>query len=400
MIRWAARALWSAAMGLLIAAVGLELASRAADFELGDAALAFLVIATFASVGAIVASRRPHNAVGWVLSAMGLLFAIAFSLHAYVTFGLEPRSVTVPGIALAAWVGNWIWPVALVPIGFVLLLFPGGSLPSRRWRVAAATLGAGLVSWFVSQAFAPGPLMNYPSVPNPVGIAGFRSAVGPLTAVSGLLMLAGFAASVVAIVFRFRRSEGIERSQLKWLAYAGALVAVAAAVSLTTEGLGAGDDPLLQFLQQLLVLTISAVPLAAGIAILRYRLYDIDVVINRTLVYGALTAILAVIYVGLVFVFQRALRPLTAESDLAIAGSTLAVAALFRPMRARVQGFIDRRFYRSRYDAQRTLEGFTERLRDEIDLDALAGELVGVAGRTVHPAHASLWLRAPEEPAR
>jgi hypothetical protein len=228
------------------------------------------------------------------------------------------------------------------------------------------------------------------TLPNPIGIPGLHDVEeGPISVVLLLGALSSVLAGMVSVVVRFRRSRGEERQQMKWFTFAVVLLIVEFVFqSAILDGAGGDRIPVIDGI------AMALVPISAAVAIFRYRLYDIDVVINRALVYGALTAVLAAAYLGLVVVFQEVLSPLTADSDVAVAGSTLAVAALFRPVRARVQEFIDRRFYRHKYDASETLEEFASSLRDEVDLDSLSRELVGVVADTMQPAHASLWLRA------
>jgi hypothetical protein len=297
-----------------------------------------------------------------------------------------------------AWVGLWFWPVALSPIGFVLLLFPDGSPPSRRWRVVAWCQAAALIGLFVSLAFAPGPMTaaGYESIDNPLGIQGLKSVLGAIGAISGALLLAMIVASAASLVARFRRADSGERRQLEWLAYAGMLVIVAASVSLPLEGALGDDAPLVKLAQVALIIAIIGIPISVAIAILKYRLYDIDLIINRTLVYGALTVVLALIYLVGVVGVGGLVREMTGQekNNLVVAASTLAVAAAFRPARSRVQAFIDQRFYRNKYDAQQTIADFSSKMRDQIDLDSLTTELAGVVRKTVQPTHVSLWLRS------
>jgi hypothetical protein len=244
-------------------------------------------------------------------------------------------------------------------------------------------VGAGTVL-LLALAFAPGPFDEYPWVDNPLGIQGLPSDV--LGGIGLPILLAASLASIASLVVRFRRSRGVERQQLKWVTAAAALLIVVWFLNLAVAG-SVDDD----WAWATLITAMFAVAGAMAIAMLRYRLYDIDVVINRALVYGALTATLAGGYLGTVLLLQLVLSP---SSDLAIAGSTLAVAALFRPARRHIQELVDRRFYRRRYDAARTLERFGARLRDEVELDRLSGELISVAADTMQPAHATLWLRS------
>jgi hypothetical protein len=365
-----------------------------------------LFVGSFPTVGALISSRRPGNPIGWIYCAMGLAFVVAMFSGNYGQYGLVVSPGALPGATTAAWTGNWIWPVVLSPVGFLLLMFPSGRPPSRRWWPVSWLLGVALVGWFVSQAFMPGPMVNagYESIPNPYGIEILGGVLKPLGAVCGILLLVSVLISVISLLVRFRRSRGDERRQLKWLAYAGVVVVLAASVSLTTEGLVRPDSDaaIVQALQLTLVASLSTVPVATGIAILKHRLYDIDILINRTLVYGSLTATLLIVYFGGVTATQAIFQTFTTQGELpqlAIVASTLAIAALFNPLKRRIQSFIDRRFYRNKYDARKTLEAFSTKLRDETRLEALNGELVRVVRETVQPEHVSLWLR-PETPSK
>jgi hypothetical protein len=288
--------------------------------------------------------------------------------------------------AYATWSISWLWIFAIVPAFAIFpLLFPTGRPQSTSWRVVLwIALAAGAVMWF-GTAFVPGPVEGYPAVVNPVGID------SPIIAWLGWVgfgvLVPTTLAAIASVVIRFRRSTGIERQQLKWVAMAAALLPIA----FIGFGAGSNDDDALGF--ALLLTGLLLVAVAVAVAMLRYRLYDIDVVINRTLVYGALSGALAVTYLASVLMLQFVLRPWTETSELAVAGSTLAVAALFRPARTRIQAVVDRRFYRSRYDAARTLDAFANGLRDQVNLDTVGSELLEVARKTVHPTHASLWLR-------
>jgi hypothetical protein len=331
---------------------------------------------------------------------MGLEFVVAMFSGNYGQYGLVVSPGALPGATTAAWTGNWIWPVVLSPVGFLLLLFPSGRPPSRGWWTVSWLLGAALVGWFVSQAFMPGPMLNagYESIPNPYGIEALGGVLKPLGAVCGILLLVSVLISVISLLVRFRRSRGAERRQLKWLAYAGVVMVLAASVSLTTEGLVRPDSDaaIIQAMQLALVASLSLVPIATGIAILKHRLYDIDLLINRTLVYGSLTASLALVYFGGVTATQAIFRVLTGHEEqpqLAIVVSTLVIAGLFNPLRRRIQGFIDRGFYRRKYDAAKTLEAFNARLREETDLNTLIDDVGSVIRETMQPAHVSLWLR-------
>jgi hypothetical protein len=353
-------------------------------------ALAFgLMIVAFAGLGALVAARRPRNPIGWILCISPVCLAFTQVAHDWYTHTLfaDPGSLPLsPGLL---WAANWSWIPGFLPLlTLLLLLFPDGRLPSRRWRPVAWLAGAGMVLLIVGYAFAPGRLEDYPRVENPLGVDGPLGDVFDAFLGLGFPMFALAAiGSMVSLVVRFHRSRGVERQQLKWMAAAAALVVAAWMINAFF------DQVLQEDISLILPLALLALPGAAAIAVLRYRLYDLGLVVNRTLVYGALSATLAGAYVGIVLLLQLALEPLTSDSGLAIAGSTLAVAALFRPARAKIQELVDRRFYRRRYDAARTVEGFSARLRDQVELDALSGELREVVRETVQPAHVSLWLR-------
>jgi hypothetical protein len=399
---WLAWSLWVLTvmlMALTLVLVFLDPLPEGPATGATNAIIPLLVVGSFSTVGATISSRRPENPIGWIFCAMGLAFVLAMFFGYYGQHGLVVSPGSLPGATTAAWAGTWIWPVVLSPVGFLLLLFPSVRPPSRRWRPVLWLLGAALVGWFVSQAFMPGPMANagYESIPNPYGIETLGGVLKPLNAASGILLLVGVLASAVSLLVRFRRSRGDERRQLKWLAYAAVVVVLAAAVSLTVEGVAPDSDvAIIQVMQLTLVASLSLVPIAVGTAILKYRLYDIDVVINRTLVYGSLTAMLAAVHFGGVAATQAIFRALTGQEEqpqVAIVVSTLVIAALFNPLRRRIQRFIDRRFYRRKYDAVKTLSAFNARLRDETDLDALTDDLVGVVRETMQPAPVSLWLR-------
>jgi MFS family permease len=372
---WTARALGLLALSLLVAGWSL------AGVALFTSALAIV----FSAVGVLVASRHPGNATGWIFLGVGVatgLGTLAGSYaDAWVTGGYDGSRRLGE---TAAWYGTLSWmPFILVPGTFVLLLFPDGHLLSPRWRWVAWCAGAGVASAFITTGLAPGPLEDYPKLDNPYGTD--SPLLGLLTGLAVLLLAVGMVGSAASAVMRFRRAHGERRQQMKWLALAGTVVAVT--VPVATAGADTLWSPAVTNVA--CMLAVLGLPIAAGIAILRHRLYDIDVVINRTLVYGGLTATLGAAYLVLVLLIGLAVG----RSGLAVAVSTLAVAALFGPARARIQAGVDRRFYRRRYDAAQTLEAFGGRLRDELDLEALGADLRGVVADTVQPAHVSLWLR-------
>jgi hypothetical protein len=353
------------------------------------AVLTAIVFCTFAVVGAVVAATRPRNAVGWLIAVAALVWTLAVlssGVYWHMAFGRPDAPVAADFVA---WFGTWAFlPAFVLLLSLVPLLFPTGAPPGPRWRVVGWTAAVAGTVTTVSTALAPGPLdtADYPWVDNPLGIdgLGLRTLAKVSFVPSGLAVLA----ALISLVVRYRRARGIERLQLRWVATAACLLVLCAVG-------GSAVSPGVGWLSMLLGLLAVAAGLA--VALLRYRLYDIDVVINRALVYGALTATLAGAYLGGVLLLQLALSGITEGSGLAVAASTLAVAALFRPARARIQGGVDRRFYRRKYDAQRTLESFSARLRDEVSLDTLSAELRAVIGDTMQPAHVSLWLRAPAD---
>ena len=357
-----------------------------------------LLPVSFSAVGAAIALRQPTNAIGWVCLGIGLVLALGFAADPYRSYGRITGTAPLPGAVFFTWLMNWTWIPAVGTIGtFLLLLFPDGRLPSPRWRAVAWFSAAVIVLASLGEAFRPGPLEGAPSVQNPYGL-GVAEHV-PLRVGGGMNVLLAlcFLAAAVSVVLRLRRARGRRRLQMKWFAFAAGLLAVLlglAVVGGLVAGLLGFERPLaLRLLQTAVSASGVGLPVAIAIAVLKHDLYEIDVVINRTLVYGALTATLVAVYVASVLVLQFALSEFTSSSDLVIAASTLAVAAAFRPARARIQEAVDRRFYRRRYDARRTLEEFSSRLRDQVDLPTLAAELRGVVAETMQPAHVSLWLR-------
>ena len=359
-----------------------------------------LVILPFATVGALLAARRPGNPIGRILLVAALAFALSNALRAYADSGGGPSEM--PGGELALWADEWLLFVWLGLVGiFVPLLFPDGRLPSRRWRPVAWFGGAVILAGLLGTAFGSGSFEPDvgPAVENPLALPGvLGDALAVVADAGGVALALATLGALWAVVVRLRRARGVERQQVKWFAAAMAVLLLgltAAGVSVAFDERGAfayiGAVGWGMFLFGLLI----ALPAAVGIAILRHRLYDIDLVINRALVYGALTVLLAGAYVGLVLLLGLALSPLTSGSDLAIALSTLVVAALFLPLRGRIQALVDRRFYRRKYDAARTLERFGARLRSQTDLEALRAELTGAVAETMQPAHVSLWLRGP-----
>lgn len=390
---WLAWSLCAAALALLALALLLVLLGWSTPLPQGwypwhgQAIVAAALVGT-PILGGMIASRRPKNLYGWLWLALslGLAFFLFGQVYAAYSLVAQPGSLPAPR-TVGHVVAGMGWGAAFTLLPLLLLLFPTGRLPSRRWR---------FVAWFVVVAGATGNVL-FPFTPkedvvvpveNPLGLGGtVGEALAVLSIVYYLIILVANVPSALSLVFRYRRADGVERQQLKWFAYAAVLVVGTLVSQIFYEPSGAWD------------VLVEAVPIvglyvAVGIAILKYRLYDIDLLINRTLVYGSLTALLVGVYVGSIVLLQVLLRALTSqESQLAIVASTLAVAALFNPLRRRIQGFIDRRFYRRKYDAAKTLEAFSAKLRDETDLDALSDNLVGVVRETMQPAHVSHWLR-------
>ena len=351
----------------------------------------FVGFGMFAVVGALLVAKRPDNVIGWILSAASLVVGVAAS-ETYAAYVMTTRGQPDALAVFGAWANSWYWLLFLgLLFVYLPLLFPDGRLLSRRWLPVAVVPGIGLAATVVLGALAEtlrGQNVDY-RIDNPIGIEGLAHVEElPVLFVFGGLFLAGAIGAIVSLVVRFRRSRGIERQQLKWFLYAAAPVPIA---PLSDQMPAVIDAVAFGWV-------FLGLPTAIGIAVLRYRLYDIDVVINRTLVYGALTASLALVYLGSVVGLQRLLSPVVGEDNqLAVVASTLLIAALFGPLRRRVQSLIDRRFYRQKYDARKTLEAFSAKLRDTSDLDGLNGELLAVVRETTQPEHVSLWLRSPSE---
>src|SRR5215203_388164 len=351
---------------------------------------------SFSPVGAIIAPRLPpRNPIGWLFCTVGLFAAIRVfcAEYAIATLLAEPGSwpsVLLGGEALA-WVSSWVWIVHFGPFIFLALLFPDGKLPSPRWRPFAWLVALVITGGTVAVAFFPETAARVTPVNSPLGIEVAANVINPVETMVYALALTAVASLLVRLV----RSTGIERQQVEWFAYAIGLLAVSTTLAfVVSEAL---DAEWLGWISSVLVIvSIVALPIAMSIAILRYRLYQIDRLINRTLVYGSLTAILALVYFCAIVVLQRILNFVTGhESTLTIVASTRLIAALFTPLRHRTQSFIDRRFYRSKYDARKTLEVFSVRLRNETNLDALHDDLVDVVKETMQPTHVTLWLRPP-----
>jgi len=350
-----------------------------------------LLLVGYAAAGALVAARHPRNTVGWLLLGVALTMSLMVGGDTYAI----PHAY--PGYVAVAWVSGWLFNVwfALV-VAFLPLVFPTGRLLSPRWRAVLWLEMATLATGVVLVGLTPGELAVTGTVENPLGVHGTARTVldtlGPwvLGATTVGVLLSG-----LSLVLRFRRSTGSERQQLKWFAFVGLLGVGGLALSGFAQAVLHRWSDVLNDLgwSVFLISFILGIPLATGIAILRYRLYDIDIIVHRTLVYGTLTAALLCIYVGSILVLRILLSPLTGDNDLAVAVSTLAVAALFRPARARIQAVVDRRFYRRKYDATQTLNAFSNQMSHEVNLDEVGSKLTSVVARNVQPTHVSLWLR-------
>lgn len=347
----------------------------------------------YSVVGALVVPRQPRLVVGWLMAGVGLSGVATMFFDRYTAFALQ-IDPSVPFHVTTAWFQGWLWvPGDIAITTFLPLLFPSGSLPSGRWRPVAWLAGAAMLLG-PARALRHGPVSeNFPGIANPYALPEAAGvAVGQLETVLFMAWALAAGLSVAALIVRLRRSRGVERQQLKWLGSGMAFVALSF-VGVVSVYVFVGYSAAAAWITGLPAIGITLLPAVTGVAILRYRLYDIDVLIRRTLTYAAVSAVLVATYVAAAVLAGAALRPFTGGSDLAVAASTLLVVALFQPVRGRVQGTIDRRFYRARYDAARTLDAFSARLRNEVELDPIRAGLLGAVGETVRPSHASVWLR-------
>jgi len=393
---WLAWSLVALSVALLLGGIALALVTRstAPDLPLGEtddgSVVADLVtLLTFSVVGAIIASRHPRNAIGWLFCGVGVTIGLNSFVGDYADFWLASGFGTRSLGETAAWLSSWLWSLFVYfPTSFLLLLFPDGRLPSPRWWPVAWGVALGTAGGMVGNALAAGPLVDFPQIANPYGV---DSPIVGVLGVAGSIVAAGsMVASAVSLIVRLRRAGREQRQQIKWLAYGGVVVVGTIFVG--------GLVLLWSVPVSIVIMSVAllGLPVFTGIAILRYRLYDIDIIINRTLVYGSLSVMLALVYFGGVTATQVLLQTLSGQHrlpQLAVVISTLAIAALFNPLRHRIQSFIDRRFYRGKYDARKTLEEFSAKLRDETDLDGLNTDLVTVVRETMQPEHVSLWLR-------
>jgi uncharacterized membrane protein len=346
-----------------------------------------LTFIAFPSVGLLVAWKRPANPIGWLFLVIGLGVSASVASGEYADRYLHVGT-DLPAVEIVAWVGTWSWMVTMgLALTFAVLLFPTGRLPDRRWLPVAWLSAVTIAATATAEALRPGPLSDYEQsgLQRPVALGGALGELMQAVADAGLLavVLLGIL-SIASLVYRFRRAQGTERQQLKWFLYPAVLFLVGLVAASVLQTPSAWSVALLG---------LAAIPVGAGIAILRHGLFDIDLVINRTLVYGSLTVLLGGVYIGSVLGLQALITPIFGTDTVAVAASTLAVAALFGPARQRVQAAVNRRFYRSRYDAQRTLEAFSGRLRDEVDPEHLTDELRAATEATLRPSSAWVWLR-------
>src|SRR5512132_3632000 len=390
---WLAWALWAlAVLGLASVPWFDRLARQAGRPELAQlnaSTIPYLVaIVVAATVGAVLAGRLPRHPVGWLLLGVGLSVAGSGVADGYARYGLVARPGALPAARWVAIYSPATNIVALALVGYILLLTPTGSLPSPRWRWWARVATAAPVVVLVAATLLPQPLgPEYQSVATPLGLGALEAWLQAATGVALALTVLGVLVAAASLVGRFRHARGTERQQLRWVALAAAVVSLAAALvlaAMVTEtpalfGWGLG-------------LCATILPLAVGAAVLRYRLYDLDRIISRTLTYGLLTVLLGGGYAGIVLGLGQLLGR---HSSLVVAGATLTVAAVFQPARRRVQATVDRRVNRRRYDTARTIAAFTARLREQVDLDTLSAELLAVVDQTMQPPRVSLWLRAP-----
>ena len=388
---------------LLLATVAVAVSLPGGDQQpdsegLGQLGFVALIV-VFPVTGALILRRQPRNRIGWLLQLIGLVWLVGAFTDSYATYGLLVEPGSLPGADIAA----AIWAPGLGLTGtFLILLYPDGRLPSERWRPVAWLAAGTICGLTVTLLLTPGlmELSPDPTGMNPLGWESARKGLELAIGVFLVLLPVSILACAVALIVRFRRSAGVERLQLKWLAAAAAVVASTTFVAFIMPPLvgaftsSTGRPAWLGIFDALSLLSFALLPAAIGVAILKHRLYDIDVVIKRTLVYALLTATLVGVYLGSVLLLQLLLSPLTQQSDLAVAGSTLAVAGLVGPARRRIQRAVDRRFYRSRYDASETIEAFAVQLRHELDVDAVGVQLQAVVNATMQPTGSTLWLRS------
>jgi hypothetical protein len=393
-VRGLAFALWLISVAMLAFVAVLPLIQPGIQLQNDDPMIGVAMLG-IATVGALVAVRRPQHPIGWILLVIGLCALLSGFSMAFVDWVASQGIATAFGTVLAVWLTGWTWILALgLLISFLLLLYPTGHLPSRRWRLIGWLEGVWLGAITILAAFGPGEA----GTPNPLALPGLRHIPMEPFLLFGIFVLA---IGVVAQIMRFRNGTSAERQQLKWLLYPTALFTGVTILDAIAPAIGLAQVPgYVKTYDIIIGIIFLLFPLAIGIAILRYRLFDIDVIIRKTLVYAALTATLALVFLGGVALLQQVVGRLTGteNSPVVIVISTLLIAALFSPLRRRIQDFIDRRFYRRRYNAEQALEEFAATARNETDLEALTGKLVEVINETMQPERVSLWLKSQRKP--
>jgi hypothetical protein len=366
----------------------------------GAAALLAVSVALFcfSVVGCLIASRQPGNAIGWILIAIGFSWALDSTMEGYAMYGLVTHPGSLPGARWANAIDDWLWVVSVGLMGtFLFQLFPDGRLPSRRWRPLAYVSGAAVLLTVASDLFLTENLVDsaVPASGNPFAASALRG-IPDVAALSLPVLLSCIPASAVVLLIRYRRSRGVARLQMKWLVSATTAIVIFYSVIVAMSG-GTNTPLWLEVAQDAAVVSFCLIPLSIGAAVLRYRLYEIDVIVRRTVVYTVLVGMLVVVYLGSVSALGWVGRDLTGQSGaVAVTLSTLLVAVSFQPLRRRIQNAVDRRFYRQRYDAHSAASAFSARLRAEIDLEALTHELLGVIDETLQPSYAAVWLRSPD----
>jgi len=389
LIGWRAWLVWLVVVVDIAASLALPFTvNPTSDTPLWAMFIFIAMVASLGMVGSLVVTRQPRNPVGWILWAAATTTALSIVGPAYASSRVAADPVVPPAIVALAWVTSFTFVATLATVVvFVPLLFPNGRLLSPRWRWAVAFTLFALIVGTLPSMFMPGPLSSVAAIQNPFGIPLVEQLKDPLSLANGIGAAIAFLLAIASAVIRYRRGTSVEREQLKWFAAAAALTAVSLVVAAARIG------PLADLGWVVGLIGLALLPIAIGIAILRYRLYDIDRIISRTIAYLIVTGILALVFAGAVLLFGAILSPVFGENPVAVAVSTLIVAALFQPLRRRVQSVVDRRFNRARYDAQRTADSFATRLRDQVDLTAVAGDLVATADASLSPASAAVWLR-------
>jgi hypothetical protein len=396
-------------VSMALVAIGLLLLALSFTVEVppgwGFRGFPAIFAVVYGSVGLVIAIRQPRNAIGWWLLVGAFVSGIQVLAEEYAFYALLQRRGELPGGEFGAWLQSWIWLVPPAILAPVVLLFPDGRLRSRRWRVVAVIAAPSFAFNAMLYAFTPGVMNGLAAiVDNPFGIDALAGPAPIMTALGYLGMFGYTVAVSVSVFLRFRDARGTERQQIKWFAFAIGVAAFAIFLNFLVLGVATvtvsreaavliSAHPAVKVAQAFNVAGLAFIPVAIGIAIVRYRLYDIDLLINRTVVYAATTATIAATFFLGIIALTQVLRPITQGNEVAVAASTLASFALFQPIRRRIQNAVDRRFDRSRYDASRTLDVFADQLRDEVDLVTLRADLLGAVRQTMAPAHASLWLR-------